>query len=203
MLYGVYGAIALDSIATNNWSILSWARPGCLIDHLLTRCLIQTQVLTSDANVELNTTLFWNQQNGCCHLSFLEPPMALLSTQIFRSVPFWVENFSSKISLGWDTGPQSQDHCWYYDRTVTIRLVRSLINVRFSNFYSPTQRSLVHYWLLTELHLGLVSVSLRLLSENKPVCVMTLFFSIGRQILTASPLLLHGVQWTLVLFQSI
>lgn len=154
MLYGVYGAIALDSIATNNWSILSWARPGCLIDHLLTRCLIQTQVLTSDANVELNTTLIWNQQNGCCHLSFLEPPMALLlSTQLFRSVPFWVENVSSKISLGWDKGPQSQDHCWYYDRTEEPWLsgwwgVRSLpilcINVRFSNFYSPTQRSFVH-----------------------------------------------------------
>lgn len=111
MLYGVYGAIALDSIATNNWSILSWARPGCLIDHLLTICLIQTQVLTSDANVELNTTLFWNQQNGCCHLSFLEPPMALLlSTQLFRSVPFWVENVSSKISLSKIDGIRAHNH---------------------------------------------------------------------------------------------
>lgn len=156
MLYGVYGAIALDSIATNNWSILSWARPGCLIDHLLTTCLIQTQVLTSDANVELNTTLFWNQQNGCCHLSFLEPPMALLlSTQLFRPVPFWVENVSSKISLD---GIRAHNHKITAD--TTTEPWNSALTFGFPTFTALPRGASFIRSLLRELTLRLVPVSL-------------------------------------------
>lgn len=176
MLYGVYGAIALDSIATNNWSILSWARPGCLIDHLLTRCLIQTQVLTSDANVELNTTLFWNQQNGCCHLSFLEPPMALLlSTQLFRSVPFWVENVSSKISLDGIRAPYPikrnfglRAHNHKITADTTTEPWNSALTFGFPTFTALPRGASFILWLLRELTLRLVPVSLRYGRKTNP-----------------------------------